>query len=73
MPFGPASRLFFTIARPDIPIHNRIQFQKIFLTHSGVLPTRVARNGAALTREGRINMRNQQYADDERTEDDDGD
>jgi queuine tRNA-ribosyltransferase len=29
-----------------------------------VLPTRVARNGAALTREGRINMRNKQYADD---------
>ncbi|MBN1201757.1 MAG: tRNA guanosine(34) transglycosylase Tgt [Anaerolineae bacterium] len=29
-----------------------------------VLPTRVARNGAALTRTGRINMRNRQYADD---------
>jgi queuine tRNA-ribosyltransferase len=29
-----------------------------------VLPTRVARNGAALTRAGRINMRNQQYATD---------
>jgi queuine tRNA-ribosyltransferase len=29
-----------------------------------VLPTRVARNGAALTRLGRINMRNQQYAAD---------
>jgi queuine tRNA-ribosyltransferase len=29
-----------------------------------VLPTRVARNGAALTRQGRINMRNQQYAAD---------
>jgi queuine tRNA-ribosyltransferase len=29
-----------------------------------VLPTRVARNGAALTREGRINLRNQQYAAD---------
>jgi queuine tRNA-ribosyltransferase len=31
-----------------------------------VLPTRVARNGAALTRTGRINMRNLQYADDPR-------
>ena len=31
-----------------------------------VLPTRVARNGAALTRAGRINMRNLQYADDPR-------
>ena len=29
-----------------------------------VLPTRVARNGAALTRHGRINMRNRQYATD---------
>jgi queuine tRNA-ribosyltransferase len=29
-----------------------------------VLPTRVARNGAALTRQGRMNMRNQQYAAD---------
>jgi queuine tRNA-ribosyltransferase len=29
-----------------------------------VLPTRVARNGAALTRLGRINMRNRQYATD---------
>jgi len=29
-----------------------------------VLPTRVARNGAALTRSGRRNMRNAQYADD---------
>ncbi len=29
-----------------------------------VLPTRLGRNGAALTRQGRINMRNQQYADD---------
>jgi queuine tRNA-ribosyltransferase len=29
-----------------------------------VLPTRLARNGAALTRQGRINMRNQQYARD---------
>jgi queuine tRNA-ribosyltransferase len=29
-----------------------------------VLPTRVARNGAALTRRGRINMRNAQYASD---------
>ncbi len=29
-----------------------------------VLPTRVARNGSALTRHGRINMRNQQYARD---------
>ncbi len=29
-----------------------------------VLPTRVARNGAALTRQGRINMRNLQYATD---------
>lgn len=31
-----------------------------------VLPTRVARNGAALTRTGRLNMRNLQYADDPR-------
>jgi queuine tRNA-ribosyltransferase len=29
-----------------------------------VLPTRVARNGSALTRRGRINMRNLQYATD---------
>jgi queuine tRNA-ribosyltransferase len=29
-----------------------------------VLPTRVARNGSALTRQGRINMRNLQYATD---------
>ncbi len=29
-----------------------------------VLPTRVARNGSALTRQGRINMRNLQYASD---------
>lgn len=29
-----------------------------------VLPTRIARNGAALTRRGRINLRNLQYAED---------
>jgi len=29
-----------------------------------VLPTRVARNGAAMTRRGRVNMRNVQYATD---------
>jgi len=31
-----------------------------------VLPTRMARNHAALTRRGRLNLRNQPYADDER-------
>lgn len=32
-----------------------------------VLPTRLARNHAALTRKGRVNMRKAQYAEDERT------
>ena len=31
-----------------------------------VLPTRIARNGAVLTQEGRINLRNAQFADDPR-------
>ncbi|MCB0182539.1 MAG: tRNA-guanine transglycosylase, partial [Anaerolineae bacterium] len=31
-----------------------------------VLPTRIARNGALLTPDGRLNMRNAQYAEDER-------
>jgi queuine tRNA-ribosyltransferase len=31
-----------------------------------VLPTRIARNGALLTPDGRINMRNAQYAEDQR-------
>jgi len=31
-----------------------------------VLPTRMARNDAALTRSGRLNLRNAPYADDER-------
>ena len=31
-----------------------------------VLPTRIARNGAVLTRQGRLNLRNAQYADDPR-------
>lgn len=31
-----------------------------------VLPTRIARNGAVLTRRGRLNMRNARYADDPR-------
>jgi queuine tRNA-ribosyltransferase len=36
-----------------------------------VMPTRVARHGAALTREGRINMRNLEYARDEKPLDED--
>ena len=36
-----------------------------------VLPTRIARNGAVLTQEGRINLRNAQFADDPRPIEDD--
>jgi len=49
------------VGSPEDLVHGVARGVDIF---DCVLPTRVARNGAALTREGRINMRNRQYAAD---------
>jgi len=54
-------RYLMGVGSPEDLVHGVARGVDIF---DCVLPTRVARNGAALTREGRINMRNRQYAAD---------
>lgn len=54
-------RYLMGVGSPEDLVHGVARGIDIF---DCVLPTRVARNGAALTRLGRINMRNQQYAAD---------
>jgi queuine tRNA-ribosyltransferase len=54
-------RYLMGVGSPEDLVHGVARGIDIF---DCVLPTRVARNGAALTRRGRINMRNQQYAHD---------
>jgi len=54
-------RYLMGVVSPEDLVHGVARGVDIF---DCVLPTRVARNGAALTREGRINMRNRQYAAD---------
>ncbi len=54
-------RYLMGVGSPEDLVHGVARGVDIF---DCVLPTRVARNGAALTREGRINMRNRQYATD---------
>lgn len=56
-------RYLMGVGSPEDLVHGVARGVDIF---DCVLPTRVARNGAALTRLGRINMRNLQYADDPR-------
>lgn len=62
-PYLPAHkpRYLMGVGSPEDLVHGVARGVDIF---DCVLPTRVARNGAALTREGRINMRNRQYAAD---------
>jgi len=62
-PFLPTHtpRYLMGVGSPEDLVHGVARGVDIF---DCVLPTRVARNGAALTREGRINMRNRQYAAD---------
>ncbi len=62
-PLLPADRprYLMGVGSPEDLVHGVARGIDIF---DCVLPTRLARNGAALTRQGRINMRNQQYADD---------
>ncbi|MBN1565174.1 MAG: tRNA guanosine(34) transglycosylase Tgt [Anaerolineae bacterium] len=54
-------RYLMGVGSPEDLVHGVARGIDIF---DCVLPTRVARNGAALTRQGRINMRNLQYATD---------
>lgn len=54
-------RYLMGVGSPEDLVHGVARGIDIF---DCVLPTRVARNGAALTRQGRINLRNLQYADD---------
>ena len=54
-------RYLMGVGSPEDLVHGVARGVDIF---DCVLPTRVARNGAALTRQGRINLRNQQYAAD---------
>ncbi len=54
-------RYLMGVGSPEDLIHGVARGVDIF---DCVLPTRVARNGAALTRQGRINMRNQRYTGD---------
>jgi queuine tRNA-ribosyltransferase len=54
-------RYLMGVGSPEDLVHGVARGIDIF---DCVLPTRIARNGAAFTRTGRINMRNQQYADD---------
>ncbi len=54
-------RYLMGVGSPEDLVHGVARGIDIF---DCVLPTRVARNGAALTRQGRINLRNQQYAAD---------
>ena len=56
-------RYLMGVGSPEDLVHAVARGVDIF---DCVLPTRIARNGAALTRDGRINMRNQQYAADPR-------
>ncbi len=62
-PLMPADRprYLMGVGSPEDLVHGVLRGIDIF---DCVLPTRIARNGAALTRQGRINMRNRQYADD---------
>jgi queuine tRNA-ribosyltransferase len=61
-PLLPADRprYLMGVGSPEDLVHGVARGIDIF---DCVLPTRLARNGAALTRQGRINMRNQQYAE----------
>ncbi len=54
-------RYLMGVGSPEDLVHGVARGIDIF---DCVLPTRLARNGAAMTRQGRINMRNQQYASD---------
>jgi queuine tRNA-ribosyltransferase len=54
-------RYLMGVGSPEDLVHSVARGVDIF---DCVLPTRLARNGAALTRQGRINMRNKQYAAD---------
>jgi queuine tRNA-ribosyltransferase len=54
-------RYLMGVGSPEDLVHGVARGVDLF---DCVLPTRVARNGAALTRQGRINLRNQQYAAD---------
>ncbi len=56
-------RYLMGVGSPEDLVHAVARGVDIF---DCVLPTRIARNGAAMTRAGRINMRNLQYADDPR-------
>ena len=56
-------RYLMGVGSPEDLVHGVARGVDIF---DCVLPTRVARNGAALTRGGRLNMRNQKYAADPR-------
>ncbi len=56
-------RYLMGVGSPEDLVHGVARGVDIF---DCVLPTRVARNGAALTRAGRLNMRNQKYAADPR-------
>ena len=56
-------RYLMGVGSPEELVHGGARGGDIF---DCVLPTRVARNGAALTRGGRLNMRNQKYAADPR-------
>ncbi len=56
-------RYLMGVGSPEDLVHAVARGVDIF---DCVLPTRVARNGAALTRRGRLNMRNQKYAADPR-------
>jgi len=56
-------RYLMGVGSPEDLVHGVARGVDIF---DCVLPTRVARNGAALTRTGRINLRNLQYARDPR-------
>jgi queuine tRNA-ribosyltransferase len=54
-------RYLMGVGSPEDLVHGVARGVDLF---DCVLPTRVARNGAALTRQGRINLRNQQYTAD---------
>ena len=56
-------RYLMGVGSPEDLVHGVARGVDIF---DCVLPTRIARNGAALTRDGRLNMRNQKYAADPR-------
>ena len=62
-PLLPANRprYLMGVGSPEDLVHGVARGIDVF---DCVLPTRLARNGAAMTRQGRINMRNQQYARD---------